>query len=114
MTTLTETVFLGHDNSIRLLLLEDCVPFATQYPTVTPDRFVLRLGDWTLDSEDYPAAFTWNAADSTLEIGLGPVVTQECAPIRAALTVYAAPWPHGIVWTHPTSTPDILQIRIVA
>jgi len=93
--------------------LEDCAPFAAKYPTVTPDRFVLRLGALTIDSDEHPAAFRWEAEESVLEISIGTVVTQECAPTRAVLTVYAAPWPHGIVWAHPTSTPDSLQISVV-
>jgi len=114
MSNLTETVYLGHDNAIRLMLLEDGTPFGDKYPTVTPDRFVVTFGRNTVDSDQRPGAFRWIAEESTLEISLGPVVTEEYAPTSAQLVVYAAPWPNGIVWVHPTSTPDHLILRVTA
>ena len=114
MSDLTETVYLGHDNAIRLMLLEDGAPFADKYPTVTPDRFVVTFGHTTVDSDQRPGAFRWLAEESTLEIGLGPVVPEECAPTNAQLVVYAGPWPNGIVWVHPTRTSDHLILRVTA
>jgi hypothetical protein len=112
MSDLDETVYIGHDNAVRLMLLEDGTPFGDKYPTVTPDRFVISFGAVRIDSDQSPTAFRWIADESTLEISIGPVVTEEYPPTSAKIVVYAAPWPNGIVWVHPTRTPDHLYLRV--
>lgn len=112
MSDLNEIVYIGHDNAVRLMLMEDGAPFAEKYPNVTPDRFVVTFGGKEIDSDQVPSAFRWIAEESTVEMNLGPVVTEECVPTSAKIVVYAAPWPNGIVWVHPTSTPDHLYLRV--
>lgn len=112
MTTLKETVFIDRDNVVRLQLLEDGRPFATAYPDTTPTRWVLTFGAVTLDSDAVPTAFAWDAANSVLELNLGAQVADEMDFTAALLLVYAAEWPQGLVWLHPTCTPDKLTIRV--
>lgn len=111
---LRETVYVDRDNAIRLQLLEDGVEFSTAYPAVTPTRWVLAVDDLTFDSDVNPEAFDWDSADSILELSLGALVTDPLDFTAAELTLYAAEWPYGIVWLHPTASPDRLFLRVSA
>jgi len=109
---LKETVYIGRDNVIRLSLLEDGAAFATAYPTVTPTRWVLSFGTNEIDSDTDPSAFDWDAVNSILQISLGDLISAASDYAAAELTVYSADWPDGIVWIHPTASPDRLSIRV--
>ena len=112
MTTLKETAFVDHDNKIRLQLYEDDVVFATAYPTTTPSAWLLEMGDETIDSTVNPECFTWDGTNSILELNLGGFFTEEVPFTSVKLTVIADIWPNGVVWVHPTCTPDRLMIHV--
>lgn len=107
-----ETVYIGRNNAIRISLMEDGSDFSTAYPAVTPTRWVLTFDDYEIDSDINPDAFDWDSANSILQISLGDLVNDAADYLAAELTVYAAEWPNGIVWVHPTASPDRLYIRV--
>ena len=116
MSTLKETVFIGHDNEIRLLLKEDDVVLMDAYPTLAPSRWVLTIDSSTpieVDSDDSPSAFSWDADNSVLEMALGDFVgDDQVAYTSATLVLYAPSFADGLILLHPTCTPDKLKIRI--
>lgn len=118
------TVFLTatpgpRDNVVRLRLVEDGEPLHVRYevsPTFT--RFVLKLGSTTVDSNTVPTAFDYDPLTSVLELRLANAVgvvdfTVAMARTPTTLILYSAAWGNGVVWLHPTSTPDRLDIQVV-
>lgn len=110
---LKETIYAGRNNSIRLKILEDGIPFAIAYPTVTPTRWVLVVGSLIFDSTDIPNSFSWDSETSVLEILLGNQVASAIDFTAAEMTLYSAEWPDGVIWLHPTASQDRLLIRII-
>jgi len=115
MSSLKETVYIGRNNAIRLILNEDGVAFHTAYPDVDPTQWVLTISTTpaiTIDSDVNPEAFDWDETTSVLELRLGAMLSTAFNYTTAILTVYAAQWPDGMVWVNPTCTPDKLLIRV--
>lgn len=115
MSEIRETVYIGRDNSIRLLLKEDNVALMTAHPTLSPSRWLLTVHAVTpivADSAVNPELFSWNAAESVLELYLGSKVTTEIGYAVATLVMYDAQFPNGLVLLHPSTTPDRLRIRV--
>ena len=115
MSSLKETVYVGRNNAIRLILNEDGIAFHTAYPTVVPTKWVLTINTTpaiTIDSGTSPAAFDWDAPTSVLELRLGSLLSTAINYTTSILTVYSAQWPEGMVWVNPTCTPDKLLIRV--
>ena len=115
MSSLKETVYIGRNNAIRLILNEDGVAFHTAYPDVDPTQWVLTINTTpaiTIDSDVNPEAFDWDETTSVLELRLGAMLSTAFNYTTAILTVYAAQWPDGMVWVNPTCTPDKLLIRV--
>ena len=115
MSTLKETVYVGRNNTIRLLLSEDDQLFHDAYPEVTPTRWVFTIYAATpivVDSDTTPTAFDWDAATSILEMRLGGLVADALAYTNTSLVMYSSVWPLGIVWANPTCSPDKLQVRV--
>lgn len=123
MSKISGVVFVGpsgdeeRDNVIRIQLYEDGAALHSKYtPAPTLTRFVLTLGALTLDSAvpAEAAAFSYTAETSTLELRLSAYMAAAAAAASATLTVYSDDWPHGVVWIHPSATPDKLSIAVVA
>lgn len=115
MSTLKETIFAGRDNTIRLLLSEDDLLFHVAYPAVIPTRWVFTIHSATpvvIDSATTPTAFDWDGTASILELKLGSLVSTALSYTSTSLVMYSAVWPQGIVWVHPTCSPDRLQVRV--
>ena len=115
MSTLKETVYIGRNNAIRLILSEDDEAFNDAYPSVTPTKWALTINATPaieIDSDDHPEAFDWDDSNSVLELRLGQLLSTAMNYTTAILTVYAAQWPEGLVWVNPTCTPDKLLIRV--
>lgn len=115
MSSLKETVYVGRDNAIRLILNEDGVSFHVAYPLITPSRWVLTINaspEIEIDSDLNPDAFDWDETTSVLELRLGSILSTAMNYTTSVLTVYAAQWPNGVVWVNPTCTPDKLLIRV--
>ncbi len=115
MSSLKETVYLGRNNAIRLILNEDGVVFHTAYPDVDPTRWVLTINttpEIEIDSDVNPEAFDWDETSSVLELRLGALVSTAFDYTTSILTVYAAQWPEGMTWVNPICTPDKLLIRV--
>jgi hypothetical protein len=101
MTTqpLTEIVYLGHDNSIDLLLKADDV--AQSLASVT--RATITIGEVTIDSdngETDPIRWAKSGYD-TGEIRLflgGQTLVEAAQPYTSYLVIYDADHPEGIVW----------------
>lgn len=90
----TENVYLGHDNTIDLLLKADGV--AVDLSAVT--RMTLEVGDDTVDSGESPDAFDWDTGTTgkvILNLG-GESLTPRT--YRATLTVYDPDNTNGIIW----------------
>lgn len=110
----TTPAAIPRDNVIRLQLLEDGEPLHLRYdPPPTLDRFVVVVGSVTLDSATAPTAFSYNAATSVLELRLALALTATLARTPLTLVVYGPAWLHGVVWLHPTATPDRLDLQVV-
>lgn len=113
------TVFLEatpgpRDNVVRLRLVEDGEPLHVRYevsPTFT--RFVLKIGATTVDSTTAPEAFDYSTTTSVLELRLAEVLTAAIARTPVTLILYSAAWGNGVVWLHPTATPDRLDLQVV-
>jgi hypothetical protein len=115
MSTLKETVFVGKDNEIRLLLKEDDIVLMTAYPSLVPSRWQLTIAsdpEILIDSDTNPDAFNWISESSILELAIGSIVTTAMGYTSATLRMYAPIFPNGVVLIHPTCTPDKLKIRI--
>lgn len=102
------------DNVVRLQLLEDGEPLHVRYDPPPPlDRFVVVIGAVTVDSDTDPDAFDYDAATSTLELRLALALTATLARTPLTLVIYGAAWPNGVVWLHPTATPDRLDLQVI-
>ena len=90
-------VHVGHDNALKMLLLEGNEP----QPLDSVERMVLSVGGETVDSDLAASAFDWTQLDSNgyhkLILKLGP---HRPADIEDAceLLVYEPSNPNGIVW----------------
>jgi hypothetical protein len=92
---ITEIVYLGHNNTIDLLLKADGV--AVDLSSVT--RMVIELNNGTeIDSVDNPAAFDWTTGiTGKLSLSLGDEVIA-AGRYSAVLVVYDPTNLDGIVW----------------
>ncbi len=102
------------DNVVRLRLMEDGEPLHVRYeisPTFT--RFVLYLGEITVDSDTAPTAFSYDPLTSLLELRLANALTAAVARTPVTLVLYCAAWSNGVVWLHPSATPDRLDLQVV-
>ena len=91
---ITETVYLGHDNTVDLLLKEDGA--AQDLSSVT--RMTLAVGTVTVDSDDDADAFDWDTGTTgkvVLDIGDQELVRGKH---RAELVVYDPTHTNGVVW----------------
>ena len=90
----TEVTYLGHDNTIDLLLKADGV--AQSLSGVT--RMTLEVGTVTVDSDVSGSAFDWApGVTGKLILALGAEGLTE-GTWQATLTVYDASNTNGIVW----------------
>lgn len=110
---LRETLFLNRNNTIRIKLYEDEVAFTTNYPSNPPTRFILKVGSITIDSNYSPSCFNWDSLNSTLEIDIASYSGLSRGTYWVELIIYSSIWSNGVVWIHPTDTPDKLQIKIL-
>ena len=94
---ITEHVYLGHDNTIDLLLTADGA--AVDLGAVT--RMTLELdATTTLDSDTSPDAFDWDTGTTgKLILALGGEAIDAGTYERCTLTVYAPDNAGGIVWS---------------
>ncbi|MEF3074124.1 hypothetical protein V2P20_03710 [Methylobacter sp. Wu1] len=91
-TRLEETVYLGHDNTIELVLSVDGQ--AINRTLIT--RLQLAMGATVLDSDTAPALFDLTRADRlVMELGGAGLAAGRHA---AALIIYDAGDPNGLVW----------------
>ena len=115
MSTVKETIFVGRNNVIRLILSEEGTLFADAYPGITPTRWVFTINTTVpiiVDSDITPLAFDWDVVHSIVEIHLGALVTTAVGYTSATLVIYSSIWPDGVVWINPTCTPDKLLVRV--
>ena len=90
----TEIVYLGHDNTIDLLLKAD--GSAVDLSSVT--RMTVDFDGTIIDSQTAPAAFDWSTGTIgklVLALGAQPIAA---GTYQVALTVYDPTHPNGIVW----------------
>lgn len=89
-----ETVHLGHDNAIDLLLTIDGVAVDIS----GTERVTIAFGDTTIDSDTSPYAFDWSDGESgKLYLKLG----DESIPIgsyNALIVIYDSISTDGVVW----------------
>ena len=91
----TEVVYLGHDNTIDVQLLEDGV--ITDLSSVT--RMTLDFAGTVIDSGIHSNVFDWSAGNGLLNIALGAqTITEES--YLARLVVYDPVNADGVVWGH--------------
>jgi hypothetical protein len=90
---ITETAYIGYDNTIDIKLLEDGE--TVDLSSVT--RMTLTVAGATIDSLEDPDVFDWSAGDGVLVLALGD---QEltAGTYRARLVVYDEKHDDGIVW----------------
>jgi len=92
---ITEHVYLGHDNTIDLLLTADGA--AVDLSSVTRMTLELDAGT-TIDFDESPAAFDWDTGTTgKLVLALGGE-TIPAGTYRTTLTVYDPDNAAGIVW----------------
>ena len=99
---LFEEIFIGHDNSVDLLLLIDG-EVADLSNTL---RMTLEFKETLIDSDTSPNAFDWTEGEGTLFLMMG----EETIPVgsyNAVLTVYDVVNDDGIVW-------DSFRARVIA
>lgn len=88
-----EIVYLGADNIIDLVLLEDSI--AVDLSGVT--KMILNFEGTAINSDTSPDAFDWSEGDGKLALALG-AENIATALYDAKLTVYDAENTNGIVW----------------
>ena len=90
----TETVYLGYDNTVDLLLKADGE--AQDLSSVT--KMTLEVDETTIDSDTSPDAFDWApGVTGKVILDLGAESLSE-GTYRATLTVYDPTNANGIVW----------------
>lgn len=96
MRSVTETVYLGRDNTIDLLLKADGV--ITDLTPITKVDIVDIGCSWSINSDDSTDAFDWSSgADGVLRLSLG-AETVPAGSYRARVIIYDASNTEGIVW----------------
>lgn len=100
MTRVTEVVWLGRDNPIVRELFADAA--AKDLTGVT--RYVLKVGDAMLDSEQTPAAFQPSGNRLTMTIGSATGLVE--GTHEAVLTLYESNYPNGL-----TVEPFLVRVR---
>lgn len=88
-----EIVYLGADNVIDLVLLEDGV--AVDLSAVT--KMTLNFNSTMINSDTSPDAFDWSTGDGKLSLALGAESIMT-ALYDAELTVYDSQNTNGVVW----------------
>lgn len=116
MSEIRATVFIGRDNAIPLILKDGGQALMTAYPALVPTRWAFIIhtdaGPVTIDSEDSPLAFVWDAGTSVLSLKPGPYVTDEADLSDTTLILYSAEFPNGVVMLHPTDTASKLRVNV--
>jgi len=99
---ITETVYIGRDNEISILLKAREVDSAdaTEQDISASTRMTLKVGNLTIDSNTYPSAFDWatDGASGILYLDIGSVAGLKKGLFRARLTIYDLTYPNGWVW----------------
>lgn len=91
--TISERVWIGHDNAIKLTLTNDGVAADISGTT----RATLEFGGVTLDSAVDTGAFDWSSGGGLLIMTLGTHVTEPYNGF-SVLTIYSGANPNGLVW----------------
>lgn len=100
-------IYIGKDNSIKLSLQLDNRDFSLD----NIERYVATLGTYLeVDSDINPEAFFTDGPTNTIDIKLGPLVTD---PFKSnmRLTVYGPDFPNGLVWIDEKNIP-VLPIEV--
>ena len=90
---MTEYVYLGHDNTVDLLLKVDGVVA----DIVSSTRMTVEFGSTVIDSDVSASAFDWDDGSGMLYLTMG----DESIPpgtYNAVLTVYDSVNTDGVVW----------------
>lgn len=90
---LSETVYLGHSNSIDMLMIAN----GEIYDLVNVVRMTLEFKDTVIDSDISPDAFDWSEGEGVVYLMMGA----ESIPLgayKAVLTMYDNVNTDGIVW----------------
>lgn len=88
-----EIVYLGHDNTIDLLLRADGVA----YDITSTTRMTLDFGGTVIDSAVHTSVFDWSDGDGKLYLTLGDE-TIATGTYEADLVVYDSVHTNGIMW----------------
>lgn len=102
MTVITETYFLGHDNTFKLTLSKGGVVVPLVSSNVT--RVIVRYGPGAtdfVDSDDEPSAFDWatNGENGEIEFDFGELTSPIPVGVyTCTLVVYDPLHPEGQVW----------------
>jgi hypothetical protein len=62
-----------------------------------------------LDSDALDDSFSWDSEQSILTLSLGGADLDTGSSL-VQLVIYSDLWPDGVVWIHPTRTPDKLRL----
>lgn len=90
---MTEYVYLGHDNTIDLLLKVDGVI----YDITSTTKMEVEFGSTTISSATSASAFDWTQGDGKLYLTMG-AESIPTGTYNAVLTVYDATNTDGVVW----------------
>ena len=88
-----ETIYLGHDNTMDLLLTSEGEPADITNTTVATVEF----GSTAISSATSPSAFDWSVGDGVIHLAMG----EETIPVgsyNVILTLYDTVNTDGIVW----------------
>jgi hypothetical protein len=96
---ITETLYKNHDNEIDLELRAD----GEAVDITGVSKVLLEVGEVEIDSAIEPSSFDWttNGANGqlTLDVArLTKITNLKASTYKAALTVYDATYPNGLVW----------------
>lgn len=93
--TISQTVWLGHDNVMDLQLLEQRV--AVDLTDVT--RMMIHVGDTAIDSDTDPGMFDWAVGDGVCRFTLGMATIPPGTYENCRIEVWDPARPNGIVWS---------------
>ena len=101
----TESVYLGHDNTIDLILKKRVPPTktATAVDLAPVTKITVTIGSVLIDSDDSSAPITWaESAQETgeIHIDVGGRTIATGLYVDCPIVVYDSSNPDGIVWDH--------------
>lgn len=102
--SVSQVVWLGHDNAIDLQLLESAV--AVDLSNVT--RMMLHVGDMAIDSAVEAGMFDWTIGDGICRFTLGGSSIPPGSYTGCRIEVWDPAHANGIVWS------EDLSLRVVA